>query len=154
MVCLLLLYHSTSSCILELADDVSDLFLVATNVNVRNFDVRLSFRSSWGISNVIRACWRLGEISWDVLKRFIIACRNYHWWDWSKSSRSCMAILDVYDVFEDNVVFFLGVFTKFRTTELNVFVIFSCRNYRWWMPKLFYVFFVFFLKSFDDLVFW
>ena len=56
MVCLLLLYHSTSSCILELADDVSDLFLVATNVDVRNFDIRLSFRSSWGISNVIRAC--------------------------------------------------------------------------------------------------
>ena len=83
MLCLILLFCATSSCILELADDVSYLFLVATKVDVRfnggyvhvcgdriqsmvcnsfnvfsNFDVRLSFHGSRGISkNVIGACW-------------------------------------------------------------------------------------------------
>ena len=35
MLCLILLFCATSSCILELADDVSYLFLVATKVDVR-----------------------------------------------------------------------------------------------------------------------
>ena len=34
MLCLISLFHATSSCILELADDVSYLFVVATKVDV------------------------------------------------------------------------------------------------------------------------